>query len=136
VSGLTKRRLDLEAALALAGTALLGVMLFLAAVYAGPLWRDEVNTVNVALMPFDDLWRNLPFESFPPLWLLVLRVWSLLGMAGSDAGIRLLSFLVGLSFLGSLWLCVRWIGGRAPTLTLTLLGSLPAFIFTMSSNRA
>jgi len=125
-----------EFALALAGTAFVLVILFLAAIYAGPLWRDETNTLNVALMPWKDLWKNLPFESFPPLWLVLVRAWGIVGMADSDAGIRLLSFFVGASFLGSLWLCVRWIGGRTPTLSLALLGSLPAFVFAMSSNRA
>ncbi|HEY5912947.1 MAG TPA: hypothetical protein VJA21_20340 [Verrucomicrobiae bacterium] len=129
-------KLEIETVAALAATVLVGVWLFLAMVCAGPLWRDETNTLNVALMPLSELWKNLPFESFPPLFLLILRVWSFLGMAGNDAGIRLLSFFIGLLFLVSLWLCVRWIGGRAPTLTLALLGSLPAFIFTMSSNRA
>jgi len=59
-----------------------------------------------------------------------------LGLANSDAGIRVLAFFVGLLFLGSLWFCVQWIGGRTPILALALLGSLPAFLFTLSSNRA
>jgi uncharacterized membrane protein YsdA (DUF1294 family) len=43
---------------------------------------------------------------------------------------------VGLFFLASLWLCSRWIGGRAPILSIGLLGSLPAFVFIMGANRA
>jgi len=122
---------------ALPGSALAVILLFLTSIYAGPLWRDEVNTVNVAQMPtMKDFWSNMPFESFPPLWPLILRAWTFLGLADSDAGIRLLGFFFGLCFLGSLWVCLRWMGGRAPTLTLALLGSLPAFVFTMSSNRA
>ena len=130
------KRLDIETVATLVATGVVGLLLFLCAVYAGPLWRDETNTINVALMPLKELWSNLPFESFPPLWLLVVRGWSLLGMAGSDGGIRLLSFFVGLSFLGSIWLCARWIGCRAPTLIIALLATIPAFLFTMSSNRA
>ncbi len=54
----------------------------------------------------------------------------------SDAGIRVLGLYVGLFFLVSLWLCSRWTGGRAPILSVALLGSLPAFIFIVGANRA
>ena len=111
------------------------ILLVLTAVNAGPLWRDEVNTVNVAQMPtIRDSWHNM--ESFPPWWSLLLRGCIMLGLAGSDTGIRILGLYVGLFVLGSFWLCARWMGCRAPTLSIALLGALPAFIFTVSSNRA
>ena len=43
---------------------------------------------------------------------------------------------VGLFFLASLWLCARWMGRRAPILSIALLGCLPAFIFIVGANRA
>jgi uncharacterized membrane protein YhhN len=49
-------------------------------------------------------------ESFPPLWPLLLRGCGFLGLAGSDASIRVLS--------------------------IGLLGSLPAFVFIVGANRA
>ena len=130
-------KLGAETAVALAGTAFSAMLLVLTAMYAGPLWRDETNTINVAQMPsLKELWNNMPCESFPPLWPLLLRGWSFLGMAGSDAGIRVLGLYVGFFFLASLWLCSRWIGGRAPILSVALLGGLPAFIFIVGANRA
>jgi hypothetical protein len=57
-------------------------------------------------------------------------------MLGSDAGIRVLGLCVGLFFLATLWLCSRWIGGRAPILSIALLGSLPSLIFIVGANRA
>ena len=130
-------KLGTETAVALVGTVFAVVLLVLAAMHAGPLWRDEVNTANVAQMPsLKELWNNMAFESFPPLWPLLLRGWSFLGLAGSDSGIRVLGLLVGLFFLVSLWLCSRWIGGRSPILSVALLGSLPAFIFIIGANRA
>src|SRR5205085_11063672 len=82
------RRRDLESWCGLAATGLAAVWLVLITLNAGPLWRDEVNSINIARMPsFHEFWSNLTFESFPPLWLLLLRVWNLLGLAGSDAGI-------------------------------------------------
>ena len=137
MSRLRLPKLGAETAVALAGTVFSAVLLVLTAMYAGPLWRDETNTINLAQMSsLKEFWNNLPFESFPPLWPLLLRGWSFLGMAGSDAGIRVLGLYVGVFFLASLWLCSRWIGGRAPILSVALLGGLPAFIFIVGANRA
>lgn len=127
----------MEAAAALAGTAFSAMLLVLTAMNTGPLWRDEINTFNLAQMPsLRDMWRNMPFESFPPLWPLLLRGCGFLGLTGSDASIRFLGLCVALFFLLSLWLCSRWMGGRPPILSIALLGSLPMFILIMGANRA
>jgi hypothetical protein len=60
----------------------------------------------------------------------------MLGLTNGDMGIRILGLGIGLSFLASLWLCQRWIGGRTPILSIALLGGLPAFIFVVGANRA
>lgn len=126
-----------ETAAALIGTSFSAILLVLTAMNAGPQWRDEINTLSMAQMPsWKDFWNNLPFESFPPLWPLLLRGCGALGLADSDAAIRVLGLCVGLSFLASLWICSRWIGGRTPILSIALLGSLPAFIFIAGANRA
>jgi hypothetical protein len=126
-----------ETVVALAVTAFVALLLVLTAINAGPLWRDEVNTANVAQSAsLKELWGNLSFESFPLLWPLLLRGCDFLGLTGSDMGIRVLGLCVGLFFLASLWLCSRWIGSRAPILSIALMGSLPAFIFTVGANRA
>jgi hypothetical protein len=126
-----------ETAAALIGTALSAILLVLTAMNAGPLWRDETNTFNLAHMPFiGDIWRNLQFESCPLLWPMLVRGCGILGLTGSDMSIRILGLGVGLFFLTSLWLCQHWIGGRVPTLSIALLGGLPAFLFVMGANRA
>jgi len=131
------RKHDLEQTAAIAGTAVVATWLILATFNAGPLWRDEINSINLAQMPsLKEFWQNLPFESFPPFWLWLMRGLSFVGMASSDAGIRMIGLLVGLAFLGSLWLCARWTAGRPPILSLALLGSLPAIVSTVSANRA
>ena len=122
---------------ALIGTAFSAILLVLTAMNAGPLWRDETNTLNLAHMPsLRDIWHNLQFDSCPLLWPLLLRGWGMLGLTGGDMGIRILGLGIGVFFLSSLWLCQRWVGGRAPTLSIALLGSLPAFIFVVGANRA
>ena len=119
--------LGTETAAALIGTVFSAMLLVLTAMNAGPLWRDETNTFNLAHMPsLRDLWNNLPFDSCPLLWLFVLRGCGMLGLTNHDIGIRILGLFVGLFFLASLWLCQHSIGGRAPTLSIALLGGLPA----------
>src|ERR1043166_8922337 len=126
-----------ETAAALIGTAFSGMLVVLTAMNAGPLWRDEINTFNLAHMPsLRDIWNNLPFDSCPLLWLLVVRGCGRWALIDGDVGIRILGLVVGLFFLGSLWLCQKWIGGRTPTLSIALLGGLPAFIFIVGANRA
>jgi hypothetical protein len=44
-------KLGLETAVALAGTAFSAILLVLTAMYAEPLWRDEINTLSMAQMP-------------------------------------------------------------------------------------
>jgi hypothetical protein len=132
-----RRTIGLETAAALAGTGFSAILLTLTAIHAGPLWRDEVNTLNLSQMSsLRELWNNLPFESFPPLWPLILRGLGFIGGTHGDAGIRVLGLCVALLFLAALWACARWMGCPAPTLSVGLLGSLPAFIFIAGSNRA
>jgi hypothetical protein len=126
-----------ETGVAFAGTGLIGLLLFLTTLNAGPLWRDETNSLNMAQMPsLKEVWNNMPFESFPALYVLVLRGYSLLGLADGDVGIRILGFFIGLACLGSLWYSAMCFGARSPILSIALLGSLPSFLFTAQSNRA
>jgi hypothetical protein len=130
-------KLGTETAAALIGTAFSAILLVLTAMNAGALWRDEINTLSLARMPsLRDIWHNLQFESCPLLWLLLVRACNTLGLTDSDMGIRVLGLAIGLFFLTSLWLCQRWIGGRAPILSIALLGGLPALIFVVEANRA
>jgi hypothetical protein len=130
-------KFGIETVAALIGSAFSAMLLVLTAVNAGPLWRDETNTFNLANMPsFRDVWNNVQVDSFPLLWPLLVHGCGMLGLTGGDMGIRILGLGVGLFFLTSLWLCQRWIGGRTPTLSIALLGGLPAFIFVVGENRA
>jgi hypothetical protein len=132
-----RRAAHIETGLGIGATVLSAILLLLTALNAGPLWRDETNTINLAQsLSLQDIWKNLHFESFPPLYLLVLRIWAGMGMAGSDAGIRVLGLFIGLLFLGSLWVCRRWVAGGPPTISIALLGGLPSIMFALTSNRA
>ncbi|MGP8199812.1 MAG: hypothetical protein ACLQU4_09960 [Limisphaerales bacterium] len=96
--------------------------------HAGPLWRDECGTMGFAAMPtLGEIWRNLRYDNFPPLFVAVARVWTLAGLH-SDFGYRLLGFLIGMSTLGVFWYCARKLGGTAPLLILALYGANPLAI--------
>ena len=130
-------KLGIETSAALIGAAFSAMLLVMAALNAGPLWRDETNTLNLARMvSVRDIWHNLRFDSCPLLWPLLVRGYGVLDLTNGDMGIRILGLAIGLFFLGSLWLCQHWIGGRAPILSIALLGGLPSFIFVVGANRA
>lgn len=89
---------------------------------AGGLWRDESGGVAIATLPhLSEVWCELPHDSFPALFLLLIRGWSAIWGQG-DFALRFLGLLVGLGWLGAVWANARWLGLRAPLLCLTLLG--------------
>jgi hypothetical protein len=103
--------------------------------HAGPLWRDEVGTIDFASMPtLADIWHNLQYDNFPPLFVLVARLWMLAGMSG-DFGCRTLGFLIGLGTLGVIWLGARAGGARVPLLALALYALNPLAIRVGDSMR-
>ena len=108
-----------------------GLFLF----HAGPLWRDEVGTVDFAAMPtLADIWHNLRYDNFPPLFVLLARAWTLAGLS-SDFDFRLLGFIIGLATLAILWFSARVCGARTPVLALALYGASPLAIRVGDSMR-
>ena len=97
--------------------------------HAGGLWRDEVNTLNVATLPsLAELWRALEFESTPVLWLLLLRAWCALGLGDSDLGLRLLGLLTGIGIVAAAWWVARRFEVGSPLFVLLLVALNPELI--------
>jgi hypothetical protein len=119
-------------------TALLAVALHVRFVtHVGGLWRDEANSVHLATLPsFGEVLHFLDYDSFPILFLAVLRGW--LGVFGSDndAALRALGGIIGLAVLGALWFNARAFGIRWPVLSLALIGLNPMLIRYGDSTRA
>ena len=103
---------------------------------AGALWRDEVNSVNLATMPLPQIWKDLQFDSFPVAWCSLLRAWILAGPGSTDLGIRVLGLLLGLGVVGVLWWNARRLGHGVPLVALALLGFDSAVICYGDSIRA
>jgi len=117
-------------------TLLFALFLLQFALYAGALWRDEANTIAIASLPtLADLYKHLQFDSFPILWLLILRPLVTLGLA-TDEGLRTIGFLVGYTLIATLWLNTRLFRYRWPMISLTLLGLCPSVLIWGSSMRA
>src|SRR2546423_8447475 len=97
--------------------------------WAGALWRDEVNTLEIATMrTWSEMWASLCFDSFPGLFFVLLR-----GVAGvpammSDAGLRIFGVVIGLVAVGAVWLNARWLRFGFPLLSLALIGFNPMII--------
>jgi len=128
------RRVELVFALAV--TALLAAVHVSLFVHAGPLWRDEVNSVNLVSMSFADFRENFQFDSFPVAWFGLLRAWMLTGAGASDTGLRVLGLLTGLGVLGVLWWSARRTGAQTPLFSLAFLGFNAAVVYFGDSLRA
>ena len=110
---------------------------FVAARSLGGLWRDEANTVGLATMPtIGEVASNLQYDSFPILWLAVIREFSLLAGPLNDPAFRALGFVVGVGVLAMLWLNARTLGHSFPLFSLALLGFSPSLIIWGDSMRA
>ena len=109
----------------------------LAATSAGGLWRDEANTVGLATLPaLGDVWKNLQYDSFPILWLLIVRWFARVVGPMNDPAFRTLGFVVGVSVVGALWFTARTFRHSVPLVSLALLGMSPSLILWGDSMRA
>jgi len=132
-NGTSKRELLVAGGICLVAVVL--HLLFLT--HAGGLWRDEANTAQVATMPgLGELWQELTHDSFPALYPVLLRLWSSVGLGGTDFGVRCFGFIVGLAMIGAAWRAARDFGLRTPLISLTLIACNLAFIRWGDSIRA
>ena len=104
----------------------------------GLYWRDKVG-----FYPAGHLARLVErclvlisfTTTFPAFWVMVTRIWIELGW-GSDNGLRVLGFLVGLFVLGALWFCARRLRISIPFFSLLLLGFSHTIVVWGDSMRA
>lgn len=98
--------------------------------HAGGLWRDEVNTVNLATRHSVNAMSE---DSFPILMPLVLRVWTHLGFGSGDIAVRFFGMLVGLSIVAAFWLA-SWNARRSPPLIALALFALNSIAITYTDS--
>ncbi len=106
------------------------------AAHAGGLWRDEANTAGLSTMPtLGDVWNHLEFDSFPMVWLVVIRVLSAIGLGG-DAPLRFVGMSMGILSLAGLWFCARSFRTGPPLFSLFLAALAPTVIVWGDTLRA
>lgn len=106
-------------------------------VHTGALWRDEVNSLNVAtLKSWCNVWQMNEYDSYPLLWHMVLRTWTFVGFGETDMGLRILGLIVGLGIIGALWWNAQNFGYGFPLVSILLFASNPTTIRIGNSLRA
>ncbi len=102
---------------------------------AGGFWRDEVNSISLALMPgLIDTWSALKFDIHPALHILIVKIWAKL-FGHNDMSLRTLGFTVGVLIVAALWFN-SWVhGNRPPLISLLLIGTSPVMIRSLDSAR-
>jgi len=127
----------METSIGLLATFLLVLVHIKVMIYAGPLWRDEISTVNLAMEPsFSKLWTLMEYDSFPALWFVVLRGWVNVGLGDTDLALRSLGLIISLGILLAIWLNARWFGYSVPLLSLLFFGFSPTIFRFGDSLRA
>ncbi len=126
-----------EAALFLfGGVLLLGLQLVLY-FHAGAMWRDEIHSVVLARLPgWLAMFHSLANDSFPGLWVCVLRLWMAAGMGAGDGWTRLLGVVLSAGVVAALWVSARWTRTSPPVLALAFAAFNPAVFYFGSSLRA
>jgi hypothetical protein len=128
-------QLEWAVALLAAGAALLGLLVVTS--QAGALWRDEVNSVNtVSAASLPEFLRLSEFDSFPLLWLLLLRAWIASGAGASDFGLRIFGLLGGLALFLAVGFAALRLTRRLPLASMALLAVNPEIVRWGASVRA
>ena len=113
------------------------VLFFLGAraMHAGPLWRDEAATVQLAQLPMlSDIVANFQHEAFPPPFPLLIRTYVAL-FGASDASLRWFGFAIGVTLIAAAWFSSRALGDRGPLAFLALFGLNATFLIWGTSIR-
>src|SRR2546423_8839205 len=98
-------------------------LLFFRATHAGAIWRDEANSLQLAVMPtLHDVWHNLAFDSFPLLFNLILRAY--VGLFGTnDFVLRAFGIAVGALMVAVAWWNARALAAGVPIIFLVIVGT-------------
>jgi len=94
--------------------------------HAGPLWRDEISSLNLATKPtLAEFWRSLTFDPFPAGYFVFLRLWNAIGFGDSDLALRAFGFFIGVFLICALWVACNLIDKSPPLWPLALFAFNP-----------
>jgi len=102
-------------------SAMILFLLMVRATHAGGLWRDECAVVQLAGMPsVADVLRNFQHEAFPPLYPLIVRIYTIV-FGSSDTVLRIFGFSVGCLLISAFWINSRLFRSDVPLVGLGLM---------------
>jgi hypothetical protein len=105
--------------------------------HSGAFWRDECSSILLSRIPtWSGVWKHMASDSFPGLFVSVLRLWIQSGLGANDFGIRLMGIAISLGMLASVFFSCRAMQSRFPLLALSLLGLNSAVFYRGCSIRA
>ena len=96
-----------------AGAVVVAVGIVLRFVTRSDLWLDEALSVNIARLPFSDLHEALKHDGAPPLYYVLLHLWTD-GFGTSDFAVRSLSGVISVATLPLAWFAGRRLGRGGP----------------------
>ena len=104
--------------------------------YAGPLWRDEIASLNFATKPsWSEFWAAFSLDIFPGLFFVLLRGWHALA-GDNDFKLRILGCVIGIAIVVAFWINARLTRRKTPIITLLLFGFSPTLIIWGDTLRA
>ncbi|HEX2850828.1 MAG TPA: glycosyltransferase family 39 protein [Acidimicrobiales bacterium] len=113
--------------LALAGIAVAVIAGIALRLYSrSPLWLDEALTVNISRLPLSQLTEALRHDGAPPLFYVLLHVWT--GIFGpGDVAARSLSAVFSVAALPLMYLLGRRLGGKVVGVAALVLAAVSPF---------
>ncbi len=125
-------KLELWFAVILSAAAISLQVLF--CVQSGPLWRDEVSTINLATSPtYGQMLDRLKLDSAPALSPTLQRLWSLAPFSDPDISLRLYGLFLSLITLVAVWSMGRLWNIEFPLLTLAAFSIHPSTLDVLGS---
>jgi hypothetical protein len=88
---------------------------------SGPFWRDECASILLSRAPsWTDLWSELRTDSFPALFVAILRIWTMAGPGMTEIGLHILGILIFVGTLVSVLFSCRSMGVKTPVLAIAM----------------
>lgn len=101
--------------------------------HAGPLWRDEIDAVNLSKLAPRELWAAVDRIGLLPAYPTFLRLWWSAGWTDEDAAMRTLGLVIALTTFAALWIVGSRLSGQPPALALALYGTNAIAVHASSS---
>lgn len=105
--------------------------------HVGSFWRDEISTVSLVEKPsLAAVYDSLEIDSYPPLYVVLLRGWKSLGPGSTEFGMKLFGFMAFAFILTAVVIAFRRKGTPPPLVATALLAFNPNVFYWSTALRA